>query len=203
MTLGAILAILTGAGAGAGVLGKYLPKVFEGQQKTPNNFEEIKEEVQNTPSPTPTPTPISPPIPTPTPANPTFQDVLQYTFDQSLRKNFHPAPVMSQAAAESQRMNSNFAKTRNNLMGMGSFDNNLDNTWKFEHPLHSIDAYFNLIENDKRYKEAYENRHNPLRYIEEVKKAGYASDPNYVNMISNTPEWRMGVEATQSGKLNF
>ena len=142
-----------------------------------------------------------PPEPTPTPANPTFDEALQYTYDKALREGFHPAGPMSQEAVESDRMNSNFAKTRNNLLGIGSFDSNLNNTWKFEHPFHSIDAYFDLIKNDPRYVEAYENRLDPLRYVQEIKNAGYATDPNYVDTVTNTPEWRMGIEATRSGKL--
>jgi hypothetical protein len=142
-----------------------------------------------------------PPAPTPTPANPTFDEVLQYTYDKALREGIHPAGPMSQGAVESDRMNSNFAKTRNNLFGIGSFDSNLGNTWKFEHPFQSVDAYFDLIKNDPRYVKAYENRQDPLRYIQEIKNAGYATDPNYVDTVTNTPEWRMGIEATKSGQL--
>lgn len=119
-----------------------------------------------------------------------FRNLIALAETKARARGFHPAPIVSQMAAESERGKSRFARERNNLFGIGSFDNNLDNTWKFKSPEESIDAYLNLIETDKRYAKAYAKRNNPKEYIKAIKAAGYASDPNYVQTITNTPEWR-------------
>ncbi len=43
--------------------------------------------------------------------------------------------------------------------------------------------YCNLILKTKRYSKAVENRNDPDRYIREVHRAGYATDPEYSNKI--------------------
>jgi len=43
--------------------------------------------------------------------------------------------------------------------------------------------YGNLILKNKRYRYAVENRHDPDIYINEVHKAGYATDPEYTKKI--------------------
>jgi flagellum-specific peptidoglycan hydrolase FlgJ len=155
--------------------------------------------------PTPTPQQILGVAVTPTPApqEVNFDDILQRIFEQATARGFHPAAIMGQAATESGRGTSNFAQNRNNYFGLGAFDYNLDNTWGFNHPYESIDAVMDLYEKDPRYAAAYENRHNPLKLLEEAKAAGYARDPNYVWEVTNTPEYRMGAEATRSGQLAF
>lgn len=183
----------------------------------PNGFE-VPEHIQNGGSGMPT---HVPPSPTPSPApkvidelinqpqvqgtqtqSPSLlEDMLNYTYEQAIKRGFHPSAPVSQVAAESGRGTSNFAKTRNNWFGLGAFDNDLNNTWKFKDPRESTDAYFNVMETDPRYATAYEYRHDPLRFLQEIKKAGYASDPNYVNTISNTPEYRRAAESTPSATL--
>jgi flagellum-specific peptidoglycan hydrolase FlgJ len=148
------------------------------------------------PSPTPTPQPTPQPTPAAQPRQPvnSFEDLLKMAEPIVRERGFHPSPIMSQMAAEGQRGESRFAKERNNHFGLGAYDYNLDNTWRFDHPLDSLTAVLDLYEKDPRYKKAYENRSDPSRFIQEVKNAGYATDPNYVNTIMNTPEWRMFIE---------
>ena len=43
--------------------------------------------------------------------------------------------------------------------------------------------YGNLILNNKRYAKAVENRYDPEKYITEVHKAGYATDPSYATKV--------------------
>lgn len=43
--------------------------------------------------------------------------------------------------------------------------------------------YCNLILKSPRYSKAVENREDPKRYIEEIHKGGYATDPEYTNKI--------------------
>lgn len=47
----------------------------------------------------------------------------------------------------------------------------------------SFEDYINLIKNTKRYKEAWENRNNFEKYFECLKKAGYATDPEYAEKL--------------------
>ena len=123
------------------------------------------------------------------PQRPSYQDLLALVVQGAKDRGYHPSPVAGQFASESARGESNFAKNRNNYWGIGSFDNNPENTWDFRTPQESIDAYFNLIEKDPRYASAYAKRANPEAYIKALAPT-YASDPNYANTIMNTPEWR-------------
>lgn len=47
----------------------------------------------------------------------------------------------------------------------------------------SFHDYISLIQNDTRYKEALAHTHNPERYVAELSKAGYATDPEYGKKI--------------------
>ncbi|MEA2016152.1 MAG: glucosaminidase domain-containing protein [Actinomycetota bacterium] len=48
--------------------------------------------------------------------------------------------------------------------------------------------YGNLILGAKRYKQAVVNKDNPRKYIEELWKAGYATDPDYVSKVIHIAE---------------
>jgi len=119
-----------------------------------------------------------------------FKQLIEVAKAKAEAQGFHPAPVVSQMASESKRGTSPFAKERNNMFGVGAFDNDLDNTHRYGSPEESIDAYLELISTAPRYSKAYEQRQDPAKYIQAVKDAGYATDPNYVWTIMNTPEWR-------------
>lgn len=47
----------------------------------------------------------------------------------------------------------------------------------------SFDDYINLIQNSPRYEQALQNVENPVKYLEELQKAGYATDPKYAQKI--------------------
>lgn len=54
---------------------------------------------------------------------------------------------------------------------------------KYDTPLDSLTDYAKLITGNKRYAEALKYTHDPVKYITEIRKAGYATDPNYVSKI--------------------
>jgi len=49
----------------------------------------------------------------------------------------------------------------------------------------SFEDYVKLIESAPRYKEAVKVASDPIRYLEELQKAGYATDPKYAEKINN------------------
>lgn len=53
--------------------------------------------------------------------------------------------------------------------------------------LDSFIDYLNLLKN-KRYEKALENTHDPKAFLTELHKAGYATDPNYVEKIMSIYE---------------
>lgn len=118
-----------------------------------------------------------------------FNSLLNMAAQMAQKRGFPPQAIASQMAAESSRGTSRFAKERNNYFGIGAFDNDLDNTWRFDTPQESVEALLNLYETDPRYADAYANRQDPTTFVKLLAKT-YASDPNYANMIMNTPEWR-------------
>jgi flagellum-specific peptidoglycan hydrolase FlgJ len=59
---------------------------------------------------------------------------------------------------------------------------------KYKNYEESFIDYGNLILNNIRYKKAVEVKHNPRAYIEEIWKAGYATDPDYVSKVIQIAE---------------
>ena len=47
----------------------------------------------------------------------------------------------------------------------------------------SFNDYVSLIKNNDRYQNALANAGDPERYVNELSKAGYATDPNYGSKI--------------------
>lgn len=47
-------------------------------------------------------------------------------------------------------------------------------------PTDGLKGYVEFFHRNKRYKEALKYPHDPYQFIREIKKAGYATDPNYV-----------------------
>ena len=47
----------------------------------------------------------------------------------------------------------------------------------------SIEDYLKLIKSFERYKEAVENRYNPIKFIKALQEGGYATDPRYSQKI--------------------
>lgn len=91
--------------------------------------------------------------------------------------------TLAQAGLESGWGKSGFAQGRNNFFGLAAYDSNPDMAWSFPTAEDSFRAYGRLLSSDPRYSRAYESRLNPEMMVREIKRAGYASDPDYVNKV--------------------
>lgn len=133
------------------------------------------------------------PTPTPNPKD-SWNNMADMVIREGNKRGYHGETLARQKANESGFGTSQYAKERNNYGGMGAYDSNPDNAFSYDTPEEYLmgkgkrgePSYFDLIEKDPRYKEAYKHRANPKRYLEELKKAGYASNPNYVDDVLNT-----------------
>lgn len=125
----------------------------------------------------------------------TLQD--QTNWNSFIRAAYEVAPIyeypvnviLSQAALESARGTSKYARERFNYFGIGAFDHNPDMAFSYENQKQVIIEYMRLIK--AYYPEAYAQRKNPDAMIELIKEGGYASDPNYVAKVKGMREWRM------------
>jgi hypothetical protein len=145
------------------------------------------------PSPTAIPTPTAAPRtlgvstrPAPAPQG----DDLWSQFTQAVQetapeRGYDPETIIRQKALESAFGTSNFARERNNLGGIGAYDRDPNQAFKFKDIEDYLDYYYKLIES--RYPKAYENRDDPEAFVKGLKAGGYASDPNYVWKVLNTP----------------
>ena len=59
---------------------------------------------------------------------------------------------------------------------------------KYDSLLESLIGYGNFIYGNPRYRQAIANRHNPVRYIQAIWEAGYATSPNYAEKILRIAE---------------
>ena len=59
---------------------------------------------------------------------------------------------------------------------------------KYKNYEESFIDYGNLILGNPRYKEAVANKGDPRKYVEEIWKAGYATDPAYVSKVIQIAE---------------
>lgn len=93
--------------------------------------------------------------------------------------------VMAQGILESASGTSHFATERNNFFGIGAVDSNPDNAHYFSSAAEGWRGYFDFIKNNPRYANhgAFNHAGDPIGYIESVKAAGYATDPNYVSKL--------------------
>lgn len=123
-------------------------------------------------------------------ASQTWQDVVNRGVQIAQEYGIHPAVLLGQMAIETGRGTSNFAKNRNNYFGYQAYDSNPDMAKRYTSPEESIRDYARLISTTPRYAQAYAVRNNPVQMIQEIKKAGYATDPNYVSKVMGTPEFR-------------
>jgi flagellum-specific peptidoglycan hydrolase FlgJ len=97
--------------------------------------------------------------------------------------------MLGQAALESGRCTSYRARHHNNFFGLAAYNDDAPGL-RFEKPVDSIIYYANLIAKTKRYQKAYTVRDNPYKMIFEIKKAGYATDENYVNKVTKMREFQ-------------
>lgn len=88
--------------------------------------------------------------------------------------------VMAQGIIESGSGSSNFATKRNNFFGIGAFDSNPDNAFRYETPEKGWRGYYENIAKTSVYrtKGAFKHPGDPYAYISAIAST-YASDPNY------------------------
>lgn len=143
-------------------------------------------------SPTPTPAPRAPAETVASvlgvsagPTNDLWGKFSTAAREQAIARGYNPDVVIKQKALESNFGRSNFAKERNNFGGIGAYDSNPNSAFSFKDIQDYLDYYFKMVE--KRYPDAYANRQDPEKYVEGLKKGGYATDPEYVWKVTHTP----------------
>ena len=96
--------------------------------------------------------------------------------------------VMAQGILESASGTSYYATERNNFFGIAAFDSNPDMAYTFATPEAGWRGYFENIVRTPVYCQAGifggESVTDPLVYLQTVKAAGYATDPDYVKSTS-------------------
>lgn len=95
--------------------------------------------------------------------------------------------VMAQGILESGSGTSNFAKNRNNFFGIAAYDSNPDAARRYNSPEEGWRGYYENIVRTKTYRAhgAFNHPGDPYKYLEAIKAAGYATDPNYISKVSN------------------
>ncbi|OIO36639.1 MAG: hypothetical protein AUJ72_05775 [Candidatus Omnitrophica bacterium CG1_02_46_14] len=136
----------------------------------------------------PSPTPTAMPTPALFPKNMSWDDLKVFFAKQANKRGYHRGALVGQKALESERGQSNFAKERHNYGGIGAYDSYPNQALSFNGPEDYMDYYDKMIQ--KRFPKAYEVRNQPKQFLEELKAGNYATDPDYVWKIVNTPEYR-------------
>ena len=95
--------------------------------------------------------------------------------------------VMAQGILESAAGTSRYARERNNFFGINAVDSNPDNATYYSSPAEGWKGYYEFIKNNPRYAAAgaFNYPNDPYGYIQAIKNAGYATDPNYVAKVSS------------------
>lgn len=95
--------------------------------------------------------------------------------------------VVAQGILESASGTSNFARNRNNFFGIGAVDSNPGAAKSYSSAAEGWRGYYEFINNNPRYRNhgAFNYAGDPYGYIQAVKAAGYATDPNYVSKVSS------------------
>lgn len=94
--------------------------------------------------------------------------------------------VMAQGILESASGTSKFARERNNFFGINAVDSDPNKATSYSTPQEGWKGYYEFIKNNSRYATAgaFNYKNDPYGYIQAIKNAGYATDPNYVPKIS-------------------
>ena len=95
--------------------------------------------------------------------------------------------VIAQGILESASGTSHYARTRNNFFGIGAFDSNPDNAHSYATPEEGWRGYYENIRVTATYRNhgAFNYPGDPYGYLNAIKAAGYATDPNYVAKVSS------------------
>lgn len=93
---------------------------------------------------------------------------------------------LAQGILESAAGTSRFARERNNFFGIGAFDRNPNNAFRYPTPTAGWRGYFENIRKTSVYRKhgAFNHPRDPYAYAAAIKSAGYASDPAYVTKLS-------------------
>jgi flagellum-specific peptidoglycan hydrolase FlgJ len=143
--------------------------------------------------------------PTPTPyvskLDPTVKDFIDKNLAPIAKKYDIPLSVMAGQFIQEGGLTSPGAQ-KNNFFNLGAYDRNPAGSFAYQTPQEGVEAYAKLISGnyemgqvgsgkfDTRYSSAYKERKNPTKMVQEIKKAGYASDPYYVENVTNNEGWR-------------
>lgn len=94
--------------------------------------------------------------------------------------------VMAQGILESASGTSHFARERNNFFGIGAYDSNPNNAFRYATPSLGWRGYFVNIHKTKVYAKhgALKYPNDPYNYLKAIKAAGYASDPKYIDKVA-------------------
>lgn len=136
---------------------------------------------------------------------PTWNDFINIVKDEAVRRGYPVSVALGQAALESSRGQSNYARNRNNFYGYQAYDSNPDMAKAYKNPRESVADYISLIQTNPIYKNAwgqYQKDRNETALVQNLHKAGYATDPNYAWKVTNTPEFKQytGYKAPQAPK---
>lgn len=107
-------------------------------------------------------------------------------------RNYPAGVLLGQAALETARGSSNFARQRNNYFGYQAYDSDPNQAKGYATQEDSINDYIDLIQNTPRYSWAYQQYlqdKDPGALIANIRKSGYATDPNYVQKVMSLPEF--------------
>lgn len=143
-----------------------------------------------------------PSIPTPPPdqGGPQWQDLVPIIAKVAQESGLPPSAVIAQAALESR-----FGQSApgNNLFGIkgsgtagsqrlwttenvgGNDVRTQDNFAAYNSLEDSVRDYVRLITQNPRYSAALNNANDPEKYIESIRQAGYATDPNYISKVKS------------------
>lgn len=96
--------------------------------------------------------------------------------------------VVAQGILESAAGTSKFAVERNNFFGIAAYDSNPDAAYYYDTAEEGWRGYFENIVRTKVYCQTGvfggDNVTNPYTYLQTIKAAGYATDPDYVKSTS-------------------
>jgi flagellum-specific peptidoglycan hydrolase FlgJ len=125
---------------------------------------------------------------------PSWDDFVKKAETIAAQRKFPASVLLGQAQLESGGGTSNFAQNRNNYFGYKAYDSNPDAATTFASPEDAINKYIDLVTTDPRYVKAGVPQAlqsgNPYHVVRAIKQAGYASDPQYVDKVTNTPMFR-------------
>lgn len=118
-----------------------------------------------------------------------WEDMKLIAVKVARKHDIHPAVLVGMTTLESGRGKSYLCVTRNNCGGIGAYDSSPDSAFHFKSYYEYVDYLAKMLSGG-RYAKAYEVRHDPYAMVREIKAAGYASSPTYVEKVTSLPEFK-------------